>query len=1615
MRDRVRAISQHVRRTSVWQTLSLLVLAAAPLLHASGPRYVTGWPYFYSNGGNPVLWSTPSPLYYTDPGDLSASVSHQAADAIVAAAASAWNVPVANITLAQGGALDEHVSSANVFLGTSGLVFPADVASTNYAAKPIAVIYDSDGSVTDELLGGGASDPSGCRQNAVSESVDRISVSGTIQHAILILNGRCTGPAPEQQLQIQYQLMRAFGRILGLAWSQTNDNVFTGSPQPTYQQALHWPILHPIDILCGPYTYQCLPQPFQLRADDIASLVAVYPITKAMMQSSTPPAAGKQVSLAQANISSGQVLFPTGQGMSGVNVLIQRVNPNETSPEAWITTSVVTGIRFRRVGTTPLAAADTSVFGSMGATTSNLQGYFTAAYIPIQSGYSADNLVVSTEPVNPLYTGSYSLGPYPLGTVTPSGSSQSLNLFQASAGGGYTSNLTVADAASTCGSGTDGTQSAPVATNPTGWSNGLLCPYGHFAWTTLAVHPNRTLTLEVTALDEHGLSSTTKALPVLGVWGSADSTTSLPTIGSATAAFNSRFSGMTALTVSTGTQTGLKMVIADQRAEGRPDFAYQSRVFYADTVTPATLPAAGGTLTITGMGFRGGNAVTVNGVLATGITWGANSLVVTVPSMSAANATEGVPVDLLVSDLSTGATSLMSGAFTYTSASGPNTMKLLSAQVGTAYANQPASVPFAVQVLKADGSTPVVGDTVTFTGSVAGSATSLQYGACGASTCAVTTDAQGVASTTVTPMTAGAVSLRAIDQAMSQSASFTALASAGSMQLTSAPLGSLYVGNSAATAFSVTLLAPDGKTPLSGRSVTLSTTTGSATFDSCVASPCVVTTSSTGIASSKVTPTAAGPVTLQATNGALTQTASFTALANAPVLKTTLAPSGSYPVGTRLSTAFQVLLTQADGVTPLANQPVAFRFVPASPDATATGLSLGPCNQAACTVTTNTQGLAGIYVDLTHVGTYTLQASNGQQLQTTTVTGYIPTAILKIISAPSGTQLIGVPSATPFTAQVLASDGVTPLANQEVILSGLKGTVALSTCPFSNCLIATDSTGYATETVTPLILGPIVLQAVVQQLQTTTQFTGISSSDTMTVVSTPSSPAYLNQLTPLPFAVQIIAAGQITPTPNKSVTFSVTKGTARFSACPTSATTCTVVTDATGTASTFLTPGVNGTLAVTAADGAITQSLSLTITPPPDVMRLTSAPSGSLLVGNIAATPFAVQVLQPGGVLPAVGKPVTLSVTNGNATLGACGLSHCVVNSDIGGNVSTTVKPLSISLIGLLATDGTATQTATFTGQVNPDTLHLVSAPAGSVYVGTSAPQPLTLQVLAGDGVTPVAGRSIPLSLLTGSASFSACPSIPCVLVTDANGLATTSVSPLAPGLVTLQATDGTLLQTATFTALATTHSLTGQPSTLLIAPDATVSWPLTVSVLLNGAPGIVIPVAWTASSGIALAPSSLTDTSGTSSLAATVGPLSTGTATITACAWTTACAQFQATVSPTSTWRLKLVSGAGQSATGSTALQPVVVSVLDTAGHPIAGAPVTIMQTVTTRTFVCAARGRCPVAPILASSRSQAIADLNGLVTIQPATLDDLPTSTNIAASAGAQGFVTAILTRSP
>jgi hypothetical protein len=886
-------------RRGILLTVFLCWLAGSALW-AAGPRWVTG-PPFFTTSGNPVVWYTNQPLYFTDPGNLSSSVNHAAADALVAAAANVWNVPTASLVLAQGGALDEHVSGANTFLGLSGLIFPADVQSRNYAAKQIAVIYDSDGSVTDLLLGNGASDPTSCLQNGVTESVDSIVPSGTIQHAILVLNGRCTGPQPEKQMQMQYQLMRAFGRVLGLGWSQTNDNVFTGSPTPTFNQAMHWPVMHPIDILCGPYTYQCMPQPFTLRPDDLSALGGLYYIG----QGQAPP--GKIDTMFEANGLNGSVVFANGQGMQGVNVVVRRWQ-QFTDPslvEDWYTTSTVSGYVFRQSNGNPVTGLDTSLLGSEGTQSLDHEGFYYLLRIPMLPG-SWQQLVVETEAINPLYTGQYAVGPYSANTVEPSGTDnkQTYGIFAS-----YVIafvNFSTAGAAGACNT-VGGTEGAPATVAATGWWSGVLCLYGHTDWFSLAVKGDRSFTYEVTAEDEQGFATSAKAMPVIGVWNSTDPLGSSPGVASQSEPFNGAPTGMTTLTQSITQPKQLRIVVADQRGDGRPDFNYQGRILYADSVSPVAVSAAGGTVTITGMGFRTGNAVFVNGVAAHVTSWSANNIVATVPSLRTLGISTALVADVRVEDLSTGGTTVMTRALSY--AAPVTTLSLLTAPSGTVALAQQAAVPFAVQVLLGDGVTPVVGEAVTFAATTGG----VQFSACGSATCTLHTDANGIASTFVTPETGGAITLQATGVDGTATISFNAVAEVRS---TTAVQGVEYVAAGATVVWMPQVSVTDNIFPTDGVPVVWQTLSGRV-----VVSPGQSQVNSAGVAGTSATAGPLAPGEPAVLSGCVWTTvcATFTTQGVDPADLRVVAVSGAGQVVSASGTLAPVVLR----VTDLAAHPVA--------------------------------------------------------------------------------------------------------------------------------------------------------------------------------------------------------------------------------------------------------------------------------------------------------------------------------------------------------------------------------------------------------------------------------------------------------------------------------------------------------------------------------------------------------------------------------------------------------------------------------------------------------------------------------------------------------------------
>ena len=735
-----------VRRCGLVMVCGWMMASAA---WAGGPRFITGTSG-YAQAGVPMAWYTNAPKYFTDPGQLAAGVTHAQADAMVAAAAAVWNLPNANLTLAQGGELAEHVNGTNSYFNGTSFVFPTDVEASNYQAIQIAVVYDTDGSIINLLLGSGASDPSGCLQNGVIESVDSFGASGTIQHALIVLNGLCVGSNSQQMLQMQYQLTRIFGRVVGLAWAQLNDNVFTAVLPVAAAQVALWPLMHPIDIICGPYTYLCMQNPFTLRMDDIAALAELYPVTVA--------GGGKTLSVLNTINASGTVTFPSHQGMEIVDVEVTRYLPGiERGWEVYPVVSALVGATFQQNGGNPVSGAEAANENG-GINSAAAESGWSMPYAPTYAGVA--NLYFATNQVNQLYSGEYAVGAYQRPVPTMSGYYMGSNDLGIASGGSARMSFQESATLNWCAY-PDGTEARPLAlpaAAPTGMWNEALCSPGYVGWRQIAVNANTSWTIEIAAVNESGAATSGKMQPVIGVWNMSDPLGTTPTVSAQAAAGNSMVLGMTQLQMpSTASASSLRIAIAEQFGGGRPDFAYAARILYATSVAPVTLSGGGGQIVIAGTGFKLGNQVLVNGVAATVLSWTATQITATAPSMSVAGAASGTAVDVEVWDPTTGGTTDMQGALKYV-VSVVDQVALVSAPAAleTGYT---ATTPFAVRVYKPDGVTPVLGATVTFVVTGGGGGAAVVTGCQTGPGCVVKTDVTGLASTPVMGIAAGNVSV----------------------------------------------------------------------------------------------------------------------------------------------------------------------------------------------------------------------------------------------------------------------------------------------------------------------------------------------------------------------------------------------------------------------------------------------------------------------------------------------------------------------------------------------------------------------------------------------------------------------------------------------------------------------------------------------------------------------------------------------------------------------------------------------------------------------------------------------------------------------------------------
>ncbi len=789
------------------RSLFLLLLILALLLHpgtgaASGPKWVAGGSYFSPGAkGTPVVWANGVVSYYLDQGALSTSVSNSQAAMLVAGAAAVWSsVPTAAVRIQQGGSLAEDVNGSNVTANTpggTGATLPADVQPAAIT-KPVAVVFDADGSVINAIYGPGSSDPTACTQDGVYTSVDNLSAAGTIAHALIVVNGLCAS-SPALEGLLQYKLVRAFGQALGLDWSQVNESMWPSDP--TTEGLAGWPVMHPLERLCTGSMTSCMPNPTTLRPDDIAGLNQLYPVTTGNI-AQWP---GKTLTASSTLTVQGTVSFRGGQGMQGVNVVLTPVTGG--SPELQYTVAAVSGAYFRRdSGNVITGSSDVygNPLGRFGTDASAMEGAFVLAGVPLPPGATAAQYQLSIEPVDPLYTGANAVGPYDVSQVSPSGAVQVVSLGTLSAGSVTTQNFTLTDSAD--GSATDdGVEPEPNAVAVNGEWISKLVGFGHVGWFAFHARANRVFTVEAAALDSSGLGTESKAAMVIGLWNGADAFGASPDLASVTP-FNGAEVGLSNLTAQTSGDGEIRIAFGDERGDGRPDFLYRARVLYADRVTPPRMPLAGGTLSIEGQGFHVGTVVLVNGQPAAVTSVTPTEITAIAPAVSAATGT--VPVE--VEDPQTLGTAQILDGFSY-DAHGTDHLRIIAAPSGTVSIGVP--VPLAMQVLSGDEVTPAAGVTVTF--AVTGGVATL---GCGSSPCSAVSNGQGMVTILVTPMTAQATTVSA---SLSTGASLVAEFDGGTPPQIAAT-NTLYIAGGVMVNWQPVALVLSGGSPVGGATVSWS-------------------------------------------------------------------------------------------------------------------------------------------------------------------------------------------------------------------------------------------------------------------------------------------------------------------------------------------------------------------------------------------------------------------------------------------------------------------------------------------------------------------------------------------------------------------------------------------------------------------------------------------------------------------------------------------------------------------------------------------------------------------------------------------------------------------------
>jgi hypothetical protein len=257
-------------RTALRRLLPFLLVLAGIPAQGEGPLYVGGPPP--QTPGVAFRWNPSTfPLtYWTDVGNDAASpktlgtLTKTQADQLVSDAFAVWaGVTTATITFKKAGNLTVDITGSNAAAAQEAINNCSVALGVGSIVRDRSIIYDTDGTVIDTLLGAGQSDSTLGFADALCFSSDGTNTFG---RGFAVLNGKFTKTATDLA-ELKAVMIHEFGHMIGLDHSQVNVRCLLTTCSPSDLQGL--PTMFPI-LLDGTAMSS-------LAADDIAGISALYP------------------------------------------------------------------------------------------------------------------------------------------------------------------------------------------------------------------------------------------------------------------------------------------------------------------------------------------------------------------------------------------------------------------------------------------------------------------------------------------------------------------------------------------------------------------------------------------------------------------------------------------------------------------------------------------------------------------------------------------------------------------------------------------------------------------------------------------------------------------------------------------------------------------------------------------------------------------------------------------------------------------------------------------------------------------------------------------------------------------------------------------------------------------------------------------------------------------------------------------------------------------------------------------------------------------------------------------------------------------------------------------